>query len=203
MRRSLAALFLGMSAMPGAALADIPLTVIGLPFEPETPRPVASTHPLYKLIEVGEIEGLPPTVKSSALNFIAAAKRSSINAGLRKSLELMNLLAPDAETSRGTLHVTWVGSDTPFKIGGKNVASVTMRYRLVRKRDNAQLFEREIRTEVSGDGNVEMRDNGIVRAAIAANFASAAYCMDHASLGTDPGDCTLTPKFAVTVYRVR
>jgi hypothetical protein len=48
-----------------------------------------------------------------------------------------------------------------------------------------------------------MRDNGIVRAAIAANFASAANCIDRAAYGTAPSDCALTPKFSVSVTRER
>lgn len=205
MRRPLTALLLSIAMMSGTAFAnDIPMVAIGLPFAPETPQPLAPGHPLYKLVEISEIEDLPPTVKSSSLNFIAAAKRSSINEGLRESFRRMNLLATDPTAARGLLSVTWVGSQTPFKIGGRNSASVTLRYRLNRKSNGELLFDREITTTADGGGvDASMRDNGTVRAAIAANFASAANCLDRAALGTAPEDCALAPQFSVSIIRRR
>ena len=185
-----------------AALNDIPLVAIGLPFTPETPRPVAATHVLYQHVQVAEIEGLPATIKSSRLNFIAAAKRSSVNAALRETFERMNLLATDGGVAHFRLTATWEGSETPFHIGSHNQATVTLRYRLVRA-DNARvLFDRRITTSAAGGGaDASMRNNGIVRAAIAANFASASNCIDHAAYGTAPSECALTPKFSVSVVR--
>ena len=180
------------------------MVVIGLPFAPETPTPVASTHPLHHRVEIGEIEGLPPTVGSSALNFIAAAKRSSINAALRETFERMNLLAPNATTARVRLTTSWRGSRTPFRIATHNAATATLHYRLVRIDNGQVLFDREVTTSAEGGGvDASMRDNGIIRAAIAANFASVANCLDHAAFGTAPEDCALTPRFSVSVVRRR
>jgi hypothetical protein len=121
-------------AAPTAANADdIPLVAIGLPFEPEAPRPVTPDHPLFELIDIHEIAELPGTVGGSALSFIKAAKRSSMNKALHETFRQMHLLAPDPARSRGTLFVTWIGTQTPFKIGGRNEATVTMCNRLVRK----------------------------------------------------------------------
>jgi len=205
MRTLILATLLAVAAMPAVAgSGDIPLVAIGLPFAPETPRPVASTHPLYQGVEVGEIEGLPSTVGSSALNFIAAAKRSSINAALRESFERMNMLSPEGGTPRMRLVVSWRDSHTPFRIGGRNTATATMRYRLIRIATGQQLFDREVTTAAEGGGvDASMRDNGIVRAAIATNFASAANCLDHAALGTAPANCALTPRFSVSITDIR
>ncbi|WP_288485362.1 hypothetical protein [uncultured Novosphingobium sp.] len=197
---TLAALLISQS--PVWASTDIPMVAIGLPFEPETPEPVVVTHPLYQRIQVDEIEGLPTSVKSSALNFIAAAKRSSVNKALKDSFGRMNILAPTADRARFQLHAQWVGSQTPFRIATRNAASVTMHYQLVRMDNGQVLFDRNITTSAKGGGvDASMRDNGIIRAAIAANFASAANCLDRAAYGTAPSDCALTPKFSVVVER--
>lgn len=204
MRRTLI-LGLALVATPvGADPGDLPMVAIGLPFGPETPTPLDPGHALYQSIEVGEIEGLPATIKSSSLNFIAAAKRSSVNAALRESFRRMNLLAPDPATARKRLAVSWGGSRTPFHIGTHNATSVTFRYRLTRIDNGLLLFDREITTSASGGGaDASLRDNGIVRAAIAANFASVANCLDRAAYGAPPADCALTPKFSVSVVRER
>ena len=196
---------LALIATPGhGAPNEIPLVAVGLPFEPETPRPIAATHVLYRHLQVAEIEGLPSTIKSSRLNFIAAAKRSSVNAALRETFERMNLLAPDGGVAHVRLTATWEGSETPFHIGSSNEATVTLRYHLVRIDDARILFDRRITTSAAGGGaDASMRDNGIIRAAIAANFASAANCIDHAAYGTAPSECALTPKFSVSVSVVR
>lgn len=189
-------------ATPLAALGDIPMVVIGLPFAPETPRPVDSAHPLHHRIELGEVEGLPTIVKSSALNWIGAAKRSSVNKALRESVDKMNMLAPDTQTAKVRLSVRWVGSETPFRIATSNVASATLHYTLARIDDGRIVFERDITTSVKGGGvDASMRDNGIVRAAIGANFASALNCIDRAAFGSAPADCALEPKFSVAVVR--
>lgn len=196
---------LALLLVPVAASAnDIPMVAIGLPFAPESPRPVAETHPLYRHVAVDAIEGLPASVGSSPLNFIHAAKRSSVDAALQESMRRMNLLAPDGMPAHVRLSVRWGGSRTPFHIGSHNVASATLHYRLVRIDDGRLLFDRDITTSVAGGGaDASMRDNGIVRAAIAANFASAANCLDRAAYGTAPADCALTPRFTVSVERFR
>ena len=203
MRYMLATSMLALITGPvHAATGNIPMVAIGLPFAPETPKAVASTHPLYQRIDIGEIENLPPTVRSSTLNFIAAAKRSSVNKALRESFQRMNLLAPNTTAARARLIVSWQGSHTPLRIATRNVATVTLRYKLVRMDNGQVLFDREIVTSAEGGGaDAVMRDNGIVRAAIATNFASAAHCLDHAAFGTEAQDCALVPQFSVTVVR--
>ncbi len=204
MRHFLAAACVAMIAVPvQAGSDDVSMVAIGLPFSPETPKPVGSAHPLFRDVEVGEIQALPTTVKSSSLNFIAAAKRSSINAALRETLQRMNLLAPTAATARKRLEISWKGGRAPFHIGTSNTATVTLQYRLVRIDTGQLLFDRAITTSAKGGGvDASMRDNGVMRAAISANFASAANCLDHAAYGTAPHDCALTPLFSVSVVRV-
>lgn len=196
-----------LAIVPSTVLAeateDIPMVAIGLPFAPERPAPVEPAHPLFHDVQVGEISGLPATVKSSALNWIAGAKRSSINAALTETFRRMNLLADGTASGRKRLEVSWLGDRTPFHIGTRNTTAVTMRYRLVRVDSGQLLFDREITTTARGGGvDASMRDNGIVRAAIAANFASAANCLDRAAYGAAPADCALTPMFSVSVERV-
>jgi hypothetical protein len=202
MRYSLAAVLVSWSVLPLTAAAnDIPMMAIGLPFAPESPAPVAETHQLYQQIEVAEIIGLPPTVKSSRLNFIAAAKRSSINDALVTSLRRMNMLAPDPATAKARLIVTWRGIQPPIR-GSRHAATVTLHYQLLRVANGEQLFEREVTTTAEGSGfDLVMLENGLARAAIAANFASIAYCLDRAPGGTAPANCALTPRFSVTVQR--
>lgn len=48
-----------LTATIAASADDIPLVAIGLPFEPEAPRPVPPDHPLFELIEIPEIVDLP------------------------------------------------------------------------------------------------------------------------------------------------
>jgi hypothetical protein len=191
-------------ALPTQTIAeDLPMVAVGLPFAPETPTPVKASHALYHDVDVGEIEGLPSTIKSSKFNFVAAAKRESVNTALRESFRRMNMLA-EGVPGRKRLIVKWLGSHTPFRIGGTNTADVTIHYQLVRVDSGNTLFDRDITTSVEGGGvDASMRDNGIVRAAIAANFASAANCLDRASYGTAPNDCALVPRFSVSVDRDR
>lgn len=102
-------------AAANAARNDIPMVAIGLPFTPETPAPVEPDHVLYHDIRIEEIRDLPPTIKSSGLNFIAAAKRSSVNAALRESFVRMNLSAQDPASGRKRLIATWLGTRAPFR----------------------------------------------------------------------------------------
>lgn len=200
--RLLAATLLLIAAPAVAGLGDIALVAIGLPFAPQTPVPVAPTHALFQDVAVGGIEGLPPTIKSSRLNFVAAANRESVNEGLRETFRRMNLLATPARPARKRLEVRWGGVRTPFHIGTSNTAVATLHYRLARVDSGQVLFDREITTAVKGGGaDASTRDNGIVRAAIAANFASAASCIERAAYGPVPADCALTPRYSVAVSR--
>ncbi len=191
------------TAMAQAGPGDLPLVAIGLPFAPVSPTPVGADHVLFHDIQIEDIQGLPPTIKSSGLNFIAAARRSSVNAALRETFARMNLAAMTPANGRKRLVTTWLGDRTPFHIGTSDRTTVTLRYRLERIDNGQVLLDREITTAADGGGaDASLRDNGIVRAAIATNFASAAYCIDQAAYGAAPADCALTPRFHVTVERM-
>jgi hypothetical protein len=205
--RLVASLLLAGALGATAALADpgdLSMVAIGLPFAPESPTPVSASHALYHDVRIDDIQGLPATIKSSGLNWIAAAKRSSVNAALHETFARMNMAADAPGAGRKRLVTTWLGDRTPFHIGTHNATTVTLHYRLERIDTGQVLFDRDITTGAAGGGvDASMRDNGIVRAAIAANFASAANCLDRAAYGAAPADCALTPRFRVSVERVR
>jgi len=73
---------------------DIPLVAIGLPYAPEAPVPIGAEHPLYHRVSVAEIADLPSALRWSV------ARLSTINKGLRDTLERMNMLAPDEAQAR-------------------------------------------------------------------------------------------------------
>ena len=194
-----------LSITPGvahAATGDIPLVAIGLPFAPEAPRPLAPDHTLYHRIAVAEIEDMPATVGNSLIGIFAAAKRSSVNKGLRETLDRMNMLAPSETDARARLIVRWGGVKTPFVIATSGRSTATLTYELRRISTGDLLFQREISTTAEGEGiDAGMRVAGTARAAIATNFASMALCLKKASAGTAPQDCALQPLFKVLVER--
>lgn len=202
-RQAAAADTMQLDAAPAGSSNDLSMVAIGMPFAPEEPKPVNSAHPLFHDVAVADIQSLPSAVKSSAMNFIAAAKRSSVNAALSETFRQMNMLAPSPASARKRLIVTWLGDTTPFHIGGHNSTTVRLHYRLEQVDTGQILFDRDIATSAEGGGiDASMRDNGIVRAAIATNFASAANCLDRAASGTTPAECALTPQFSVSVVRM-
>ena len=141
-------------------------------------------------------------MSAHALTF-PAAKRSSIVRGLRDTLATMNMLALDGEEPRARLVVRWHDVRTPFVISSRGQSTATLSYELRRISNDELLFQREITTTVEGQGsNASMRVDGTVRAAIAANFASIAYCLDKAPSGNAPQDCALNPRYKVLVRRV-
>lgn len=195
-------IFLVLPCVAAASTDEIPLSSIGLPYAPETPRPVATGHMLYHRIAVDEIADLPSTVGAPPLSLIAAAKRSSINKGLRETLARMNMLAPTPADAKARLIVRWGGVKTPFVIATKGQSTATLTYELRRIGNDELLFRREISTTAEGQGiDAGMRVIATARAAIAINFASIALCLEKAPSGSAPADCALTPLFKLSVER--
>lgn len=179
-----------------AARADIPLVAIGLPFAPEAPHPVASDHPLYHRVQVGEIVDLPGMIRFSA------APPGRVHKALRETLEQMNLLAPTDADAKVKLVATWGGLDSPAKfLMPGTQTSATLSYRLSRLDNGQILMDRTITTTLAGKGSAYDGGMGMARGAIAANFASAAMCMDKAAYGHAPQDCALQPLYGVSVER--
>lgn len=191
--------FAGALAVPAIAHGpnpDIPLVAIGLPFAPETPKPVSPDHPLYHRVAVSEIEAMPGSVRFST------ARPSTINDGLRDTLKLMNLLAPTDAEARVRLVAHWGGMAVPSKFMARTKqVTTTIGYRLTRIDSGAVLFDRQIETTVDERGAGLDGGMGAARAATAVNFASMAACIDKAAYGRAPDNCALTPKFSVSVSR--
>lgn len=185
-----------LALAPTAALAnDIPLSVIGLPFAPEAPKPVKPDHPLYHRITVGDVEAMPGSVRFSI------ARPSTINAGLRDTLRRMNLLAPVESDARARLTARWVSADGDSIFARGENASVALHYTLSRMDTQSVIFDRQIDTEAKASGSALNGSMQTLRAAVAVNFASLAYCLEKAAYGDAPGDCALTPLFEVRVSR--
>ncbi|CCW20061.1 hypothetical protein EBBID32_44320 [Sphingobium indicum BiD32] len=184
-------------ALIGAAPSpDIPLVAIGLPFAPEKPMPVARDHPLYHRVAVGDVEGITAIVR------FKAAPPGRLHKGLRETLDRMNLLAPSDGEARVRLVATWQGLDSPASLlVASKETTATLHYQLVRIDNHQVLLDRTIATTVKGEGSALDGGMGMARAAIAANFASAAACMDKAAYGRAPDDCALQPLYGVSVSR--
>ena len=185
------------TAAPAVAVAgpDIPLIAVGLPFAPETPTPVAADHPLFQRVAFSQIENLPGSARFST------ARPSTIHNGLRDTLKRMNMLAESEATAKARLVVRWVSIEPSSPFAAGKSASATLAYRLVRIDNGQTLFERTIRTTVEQSGAHHDGSMAGRRSAVAANFASAALCLDKASFGNAPADCALQPLFQVRVER--
>lgn len=194
--RLLLVLRLTVGLVPTAALAnDIPLSVIGLPFAPEAPKPVKPDHPLYHRVTVGDVEAMPGSIRFSI------ARPSTINEGLRDTLRRMNLLAPIESDARARLTTRWVSADGDSMFARGKSASVAFHYTLSRIDKGSVIFDRQIDTGAKTSGSAPGGSMQTLRAAVAVNFASMAYCLDKAAYGNAPNDCALTPLFEVRVSR--
>lgn len=185
-----------VSTTPALA-ADVPLSPIGLPFKPGTPRPVAPEHPLYHRIAIDPVVDMPGVVGAGATGGImGAAKRSSFEKALRETLEKLNLLAPNAADAKVRLSPRWIDMDAPFKISFSSRATVRMGWSLTRIDNGQRIFDREIATSAeSKGGSGSERATGVGRVALMTNIASAVRCIDQAAYGQAPQDCALTPDF--------
>ncbi|WP_363738665.1 hypothetical protein [Sphingobium sp. LMA1-1-1.1] len=184
--------FLSHSNMPN----EIPLMAVGfgLRYSPDTPVPVSPDHPLYNRVLIDPIEEMPGSVR------LSIARPSTINEGLKLTLEHLHMLAPTSAEAKVRLTARWVSYDGGGMLfGGKN-ATVTLHYRLTRIDSGAVIFDREIITKAMAD-NKAGGPMPTLRAATAVNFASIAGCLDKAAFGRAPSDCALTPQFHVTTRR--
>lgn len=193
--RHLILLTLALAAPAAAAGPDIPLVAIGLPFAPEAPQPVTASHPLYQRIAFTRIDDLPGSTRFST------ARPSTIHNGLRDTLKRMNMLAADEASAKARLIVRWIAIEPTSPFVARKTATATLAYRLERIDNGATIFERTIKTTVQQSGAHLDWSMGGRRAAVAANFASAALCLDKASFGTAPADCALQPLYQVRVDR--
>jgi len=192
-------IFLALLALttPAAALAgpDIPLIAIGLPFAPEAPKPLSPEHPLFGRITFAQIDQLPGSVRFSV------AAPGSIHKGLRDTLAQMKMLAPDAPSAKVRLIARWVSVEPSSPFVAKGDASATLAYQLVRIDTGETIFQRTIRTTIKASGSHLDGTMGGRRGAVAVNFASLAFCLDKAALGSAPADCALQPLFGVNLRR--
>ena len=175
--------------------ADIPLVAIGLPYAPETPVPVSPKHPLYHRVSVSEIAELPSALRWSV------ARLSTINKGLRDTLERMNMLAPEDAQAGFRLVAHWGDIQPAGVFSGPGIATASLRYELTRIDTGQMLFNRNIATRIDGSKSGPYGAMNTRRAAVAVNFASAAACLDKAAYGRAPADCALSPKFSVVSTR--
>lgn len=180
---------------PVAAAAGPAVSI--LPFEgniffgPESPKPLAPDHPLYRRVVFDVVDNMPSRV---GFPLAPITKASEFNRVVRRTLDSANMLAPSDEAAKVRLRVRWGSLHTPTKIGITSTATMTASYEL-RRIDNGQvLFARDIVTHGKargGDGF--QRAVGTARGALVANLASAILCLDKAAFGRAPADCALSP----------
>jgi hypothetical protein len=195
-----------IAIIPASARADdVPLSPIGLPFQPGAPKAVAADHPLYHRIALDPVADMPNVVGASATGGImGAAKRSSFEKALRETLEKLNLLAPSESEAKVRLSPRWINMEAPFKISFSSRAIVRMGWSLKRIDNGQPLFDRDISTAAeSKGGSGSERAIGVGRVALMTNIASAVRCIDLAAYGQAPQDCALTPDFTykAPIYR--
>lgn len=190
---------LAVSASPSAALAKaFPLNPIGLPFAPDSPKPLSPDHPLYRQVALDPVADMPSKV-GSFLVPITSAKE--LNDALRQTLESANMLAPPGSQPKVRLVVRWAGLKAPAKISASSEATASLSYSLIRVDTGQELFRRDISTfSRSTGGDASDRLKGTARLAILTNLASAVVCLDKAAYMGAPADCALTP---LATYQAR
>jgi hypothetical protein len=191
--------FLCLATFAPAALAgSFPLQPIGLPFAPESPRPLSPDHPLFQRVALDPVVGMPNKV-GKFLVPITSAKE--MNEALRETLERANMLAPPGTQPKARLQVRWGDLNAPSKISFSSEATATLTYTLFRIENGQELFRREISTASrSTGGDAADRLKGTARLAILTNLASAVLCLDKAAQMKAPADCALRPQ---ANYRAR
>ena len=186
-------LLLALAATPAAAKPALPLGPfqIVLPYAPESPKPLAPDHPLYRQIVLDPVQGMPKKI-GGFLTPITNAEEFGDT--LRTTLEQANMLASAGKRPGARLSVLWRSIDAPAKISFSSSATVTVTY-LLRRVDTGQtIFQRDIVTLLkSKGGDASERLKGNARLAITANLASAIVCLDKAATGPAPADCALRP----------
>jgi len=200
MKKILIVMCLAAGAAPGAAAAKsaVPLQPFGLPFAPESPRPLSSDHPLFQRVMLDPVTDMPKKVGKFLIPITSAAE---VNEALRQTLERANMLAPPGVQPKARLLVRWGGLNAPSKISFSSEATATLSYTLIRLENGQELFRRDISTvSRSNGGDAADRLKGNARLAILTNLASAMLCLDKAAYGRAPADCALT---AQASYRAR
>jgi len=178
-------------ANPAQAKA-FPLQPVGLPFAPDSPRPLSPDHPLYRQVALELLADMPEKVGKF---LIPITSSKEMNEALRQTLDRANMLAPPGAQPKARLLVRWAGLDAPQKISFSSEATASLSYTLVRAQNNEQLFRRDITTfsrSTGGKGSDRLKGNA--RLAILTNLASAIVCLDKAAYGRAPADCALKPK---------
>ena len=180
---------LGLAAAPAIAREDMPLSPVGLPFSPATPRVVPTDHPLHGSIRLVGIDALPDK--------LGPVKRDAFAAAVTDTLKRLDMLAADTSKARFRLTPIWIGLDSPFRISATSRAASHLVWRLTRIDDGRTIFEREITTSVqSSGGSAPERKRGVERLSLMSNIASVALCLDKSAYGRAPADCALTPGFS-------
>ena len=184
---------LAVASTPVAAFSRIPLDPFAgsLGFEPERPRAVGSDHPLFGRLIVEDVQSMPSRIGSV---FNPVSSEREFNAALRATFESANMLASSPDQAQARLRITWRRFDSPMHIGLTSRATVAVNYELSRIDDGQVIFSREIVTEAEfrgGNATIRVKETG--RAAISANIASAALCIDKAAMQQAPQDCALRP----------
>ena len=198
MRKILIMMCLATAAGNTPGNSAVPLQPIGLPFAPESPKPLAPDHPLFQRVALDPIVGMPNKVGKFLIPITSAKE---MNQALRQTLDRANLLAPPGVQPKARLLVRWGDLDAPSKISFSSEATATLSYTLFRFENGQELFRREIRTSSrSTGGDAADRLKGTARLAILANLASAVFCLDRAAYMQAPIDCALKPQVA---YRAR
>ena len=199
MRRLLIFLCLAAIAPTTAAFAkSFPLQPIGLPFAPESPKPLSPGHPLYRAVALDPIAGMPGKVGKFLIPITSAKE---MNEALRLTLESANMLAPPGSPAKARLLVRWGSLDAPARISASSEATATLSYTLFRLENGQELFRRDISTKSrSTGGDAADRLQGNARLAILTNLASAVLCLDKAANMQAPANCALDPE---AVYRAR
>ena len=190
---------LAVSASPSAAFAKpFPLNPIGLPFAPDSPKPLSPDHPLYRQVALDPVTDMPSKV-GSFLVPITSAKE--LNDALRQTLESANMLAPPGSQPKVRLAVRWAGLKAPAKISASSEATASLSYTLIRVATGEELFRRDISTfSRSSGGDAADRLKGNARLALLTNLASVVVCLDKAAYMRAPADCALTP---LATYQAR
>ena len=176
------------------------LDPIGLPFAPDSPKPLAPDHPLYHQIALDPVADMPSKV-GSFLVPITSAKE--MNEALRDTLERANMLAPPGAQAKARLVVRWAGLNAPAKISFSSEATARLSYSLIKIENGQELFRRDIATvSRSTGGDASDRLKGNARLAILTNLASAVLCLDKAAYGQAPPIARL-PRKPATVPSAR
>lgn len=183
---------LALAAAGAAHATNFPLQPVGLPFAPDSPRPLSPDHPLYRQVALDPVADMPNKVGKFLIPITSAKE---LNEALRQTLDRANMLAPPGTAAKVHLQVRWIGLDAPQKISFSSEATARLSYTLVRAENGEQLFSRDISTSSqSRGGDASDRLKGNARLAIMTNLASAVVCLDKAAYQRAPADCTLTPQ---------